>query len=308
MKTFTNIKIIGVDHGYGNIKTANHCFPAGVISSDTEPPIPQDLLVYSGKYYLIGAGHKEFIADKFEDEDYYVLTLAAIAYELKKENLTQASVFIAAGLPLTWIGSQKEHFKEYLLKNKTVDFTFRHTDYHIEIVGADVFPQGYAAIFDKLTDMDGITMMCDIGNGTMNLMKIVNHKPDLKNMFTEKFGTHQCTLAVRESMMKTHHVNIDDAIVTDILRTGTANINEKYLETIISTVKEYTKGIFDRLKARDYDPEAMNLYVTGGGGCLIKNFADIDRVTSNEDICANAKGFEFMAHQKMIRGRYDVLK
>ena len=67
---------------------------------------------------------------------------------------------------------------------------------------------------------------------------------DLKNMFTEKFGTHQCTLAVRESMMRTHHVNIDDAIITDILRTGTASINEKYLETIISTVKEYTKGIF----------------------------------------------------------------
>ena len=142
----------------------------------------------------------------------------------------------------------------------------------------------------------------------MNLMKIVNHKPDLKNMFTEKFGTHQCTLAVRESMMRTHHVNIDDAIITDILCTGTANINEKYLETIISAVKEYTKGIFDRLKARDYDPESMNLYVTGGGGCLIKNFADIDKVTINEDICANAKGFEFMAYQKMIRGRYDVLK
>ena len=308
MKTFTNIKIIGVDHGYGNIKTANHCFPTGVIRSETEPPIPQDLLVFNGRYYLIGAGHKEFIADKFEDEDYYVLTLAAIAYELKKENLTQATVFIAAGLPLTWIGIQKEHFKEYLLKNRTVDFTFRNTDYHIEIIGADVFPQGYAAIFDKLTDMNGITMMCDIGNGTMNLMKIVNHKPDLKNMFTEKFGTHQCTLAVRESMMRTHHVNIDDAIVTDILRTGTASINGKYLETIISTVKEYTKGIFDRLKAREYDPESMNLYVTGGGGCLIKNFADIDRVAINEDICANAKGFEFMAYQKMIRGRYDVLK
>ena len=87
MKTFTNIKIIGVDHGYGNIKTANHCYPAGVISSDTEPPIPQDLLVYNGRYYLIGAGHKEFIADKFEDEDYYVLTLAAIAYELKRKIL-----------------------------------------------------------------------------------------------------------------------------------------------------------------------------------------------------------------------------
>lgn len=30
MKTFNEIKIIGVDHGYGNIKTANHCFKTGI--------------------------------------------------------------------------------------------------------------------------------------------------------------------------------------------------------------------------------------------------------------------------------------
>ena len=30
MKTFGTTKIIGVDHGYGNMKTANHCFPTGI--------------------------------------------------------------------------------------------------------------------------------------------------------------------------------------------------------------------------------------------------------------------------------------
>ena len=29
--------IIGIDHGYGNIKTAHCCFPTGVIISDKEP-------------------------------------------------------------------------------------------------------------------------------------------------------------------------------------------------------------------------------------------------------------------------------
>ena len=39
------------------------------------------------------------------------------------------------------------------------------------------------------------------------------------------------------------------------------------------------------------------LYVVGGGGCLIRNFADFDasRVIINEDICATAKGYEYMA-------------
>lgn len=41
----------------------------------------------------------------------------------------------------------------------------------------------------------------------------------------------------------------------------------------------------------------MKLYVVGGGGCLIRNFADYDanRVIINEDICATAKGYEYMA-------------
>ena len=37
MKNKNGIYIIGVDHGYGNIKTANCCFPTGVENSDTEP-------------------------------------------------------------------------------------------------------------------------------------------------------------------------------------------------------------------------------------------------------------------------------
>ena len=82
MKTLYDYKIIGIDHGYGNMKTANCCFQTGVIESDTEPPFANDLLIWNNKYYSIGVGHKEFTADKFIDEDYYILDIAAIAREL----------------------------------------------------------------------------------------------------------------------------------------------------------------------------------------------------------------------------------
>ena len=111
MKKFNDMYVIGIDHGYGNMKTANCCFPTGVLKSDKEPIFINDLLVWNGRYYSIGAGHKEFTADKFEDEDYYVLTLAAIARELKRERIAEAKVFIAAGLPLTCVSEQKESFK-----------------------------------------------------------------------------------------------------------------------------------------------------------------------------------------------------
>ena len=37
MKKFNETYVIGIDHGYGNMKTANCCFPTGVMKSDTEP-------------------------------------------------------------------------------------------------------------------------------------------------------------------------------------------------------------------------------------------------------------------------------
>ena len=294
MKNFNNTKIIGIDHGYGNMKTANCCFPTGVMKSDTEPVFVSDLLVWNGKYYSIGVGHKEFTADKFNDEDYYVLTLAAIARELRRENITSADVHIAAGLPLTWVSGQKAEFKNYLLQNRNVTFVFRNVEYSVRIVGADIFPQGFAAVADKLNQFTGVSMLCDIGNGTMNLLRIVNKKPDAQNMFTEKYGTYQCSLLIREQMMKLHHASLDDTITTEILKKGTADIDGQYLDTVIKTAKEYTAGILRRLREHEYDPKLMNLYVVGGGGCLIRNFAEYDktRVYIESDICAPAKGYE----------------
>ena len=83
MKKWNDHYILGVDHGYGNIKTANHCFKNGLIVSDTEPLFTSELLIYEGRYYIVGEGHKEFIPDKGKDEDYYILTLAAIAMEYR---------------------------------------------------------------------------------------------------------------------------------------------------------------------------------------------------------------------------------
>ena len=304
MKKMNQTYLIGIDHGYGNMKTANCCFPTGVVKSDTEPTFVSDLLVWNGKYYSVGVGHKEFKADKFKDEDYYVLTLAAIARELWRERITEADIYIAAGLPLTWVSEQKTEFKNYLLQNSEVVFTFREVEYRINIVGAEIYPQGFAAIVNNLPSFTGVTMLCDIGNGTMNLLRIVNKKPDAQRMFTEKYGTHQCALLIREEMMKVHHASLDDAIITEILKKGTTDIDGAYLETVVKTAKQYTAGIFRRLREHEYDPKLMKLYVVGGGGCLIRNFADYDesRVTVNDDICATAKGYERMLEMQLLRG------
>ena len=67
MKELGNTKIIAVDLGYGNIKTANTLTPTTVEASREEPVFGGNILELDGMYYRIGEGHKEFIHNKETD-------------------------------------------------------------------------------------------------------------------------------------------------------------------------------------------------------------------------------------------------
>lgn len=301
-------EIIAIDHGYGNVKTAHCCFKTGVTVYEKEPVFKNNLLEYEGKYYTIGEGHKEFLPRKQNDGDFYLFTLVAVAMELAERGLTEAKVYLAAGLPLTWVSEQKEQFRDYLLQRDHVDFRFRGVDYSVDLIGADIFPQGFSAVADRLHEFKGTNMLCDIGNGTMNVMYINNQKPDGTKCFTEKYGTNQCMLAAKEVLMRKYNVAVDDSVIEEVLRNGKADIADRFLFTITQTARKYVEGIFRSLREHEYHPDLMRLYIVGGGGCLIKNFGvyDKNRVTVNDDICATAKGYEYLARLKLERSGENV--
>ena len=83
-----------------------------------------------------------------------------------------------------------------------------------------------------LSKMNGINLLCDIGNGTMNLLYIVNCEPQAGRMFTEKYGTYQCTLMVREHFLQKTQREIPDAIIEQVIRTGDADILASDLKLI----------------------------------------------------------------------------
>ena len=56
MKRYNNLPVVGIDHGYGNIKTANTVTPTGITKLDAAPTFTKNTLYYDGSYYLIGEG------------------------------------------------------------------------------------------------------------------------------------------------------------------------------------------------------------------------------------------------------------
>ena len=150
------LEVIGIDHGWSMMKTISQVFVTGVKEITTTPALFGDVLEYEGKFYKVGTVRQEVKDTKVEDDSFYLLTLAAVAKELKRRGLAEAKVFLAVGLPLTRFGAEKNDFIKYLTKNKRVSFKYENESYQIEIDDVAVFPQCYAAVVDKIPTMASV--------------------------------------------------------------------------------------------------------------------------------------------------------
>ena len=297
--------ILGVDNGYGNVKTAHRVFPTGIVKCDSEPVLSKEYIEYDGTYYIIGEGHKGFVADKQEDDDTYIMTLAAIAKELEARSLTEARIHLAVGLPLKWIQAQRESFKKYLTGERCVSLKYKKMSYLIEIADCTVMPQGYAAVAENLRDFKGMNLLADIGNGTMNVMYLNNGRPIESKSWTEKLGVNQCFIRIQNHIMNQTGVKLPDEIISQFLQYGEIDVNNKYLNMVKEIAEQYVKEIFEKLRDYEYNEDLMKLYVIGGGAKMVEMFGKYnqDRITFNHYIFANAKGYEYfcymMLRQKM---------
>ena len=194
------------------------------------------------------------------------------------------------GLPLTRVKEQGAGFRSHLLQKPEVEFNFRGATYRVGFSDALVFPQGFAAVTDRMKAFVGINMLADIGNGEvanpeglqvrfadragrienssgaphMNIMKLVDSRVVQSACFTEFYGTHQCTLGIREQMLSRFGKSVEDNLIDAFIRNGKADIDQRYQDAMRQSAMEYVSGIFRRLREHGYDPELMRLYVVGG--------------------------------------------
>ena len=294
--------IIGVDNGYGNMKTARRCFKTALVKYDSAPVLSRDYLEYDGKFYVIGEGHKGFVADKQSDEDNYILTLAAIAKELEargmKNAVNTARVHLAVGLPLKWVQTQRETFRQYLMKNRMVEVRYKSRLYRLEFVGCTVMPQCYSAVAENLKDFKGITLLADIGNGTMNLMYLNNGRPMESKAWTEKLGVFQCYQKIHNLVQDNTGECLMEEVIESFLRTGETDLPEKYAELMKQATVTYTEEIMQKLQDHEFNGELMRVYFMGGGARLVEQFGKYnpERTVFNHDIRANAKGYEYYCY------------
>ena len=213
---------IGIDHGYYAIKTRHCSFPAGLTAYGShEPYTRQGLLEFDGCFFVCGTGRQPIQRDKTINDNYYLLTLAALAQEIRSRGApTECTVRIAAGLPLTSYGRDKPKFRSYLLRpSQPVQFRYEGEEYSITIADVQLFPQGFAALMaepDLLTDEPSLLLM-DIGGWTVDLMRIDNALPVAETAHSLELGMIRCIDEIRERVRQETGLSLTDAQIKQIL-------------------------------------------------------------------------------------------
>ena len=279
--------IIGVDHGYAAMKTAHFSFHTGLVAHEHEPYTLSNVLEYGGKYYVVGSGRQPLQKDKTQTEDYYLLTLTAVAKELAYRNAgTAADIHLAVGLPLTSFGRDKKAFRDYLCRGgKPVSFRYEGQDYVITISKVSLYPQGYAAVLTQGSLLDEPSVIvADIGGWTVDLMRLDNRIPNAATCRSLELGMIRCLDEISEQIRR------------GLGRGDASHVNEDAKKIIYQEAERYTKRLLSAIAESGLDVRAMPAVFLGGGATLLKHHASaadgLCRPIILDDVCLNAKGYE----------------
>lgn len=239
------LEIIGVDHGFSLMKTVSQVFTSGVGEITTEAAISDKLLEYQGKYYQIGGERLTVKPTKVMDENYYILTLAAMVRELERRGMRSADVFLSVGLPLTRFGAEKQDFIRYLSKNKELVFKYEKREYRIRLERVAVFPQCYAAVAERMASFPSKVLVVDIGSWTIDLMPIVDKSPDESRCVTTPKGLITCMRSINEQSVRLLNGEIDESEIQQVMRFGKSNLEDDYEQIMKKEIETFADYVYN---------------------------------------------------------------
>ena len=300
-----NILLCAIDHGFSTIKTPHFIFDNGVEEIGTEATLEAKTMECKDTFYKIGEGRLPMKDTKIEDEDYLLLTYAAIAKEIEFYGLSSEDgirVVVAAGLPFTRFGEEKLSFSNYL-KRGVVTFVYEGKTYFVEIEEVLLYPQCYAAVANILGKLAPNQLIVDIGSKTIDIIHNKNYVPVERECITSPEALINCMANVNKAVFRRKNRYLDESDIQDVMMTGTSNLPKEITEIVQDQLCIFAENVEAQLKENGFDPELMPIVYVGGGATVMKLFGRIRgaNICYQEDVKANAIGYEYLALQKTDR-------
>lgn len=292
--------IIGFDDGYQLGKTSNFVFDNGVHRlGSVESTLKENSLFYDGEYFKVGEGRAALTEDKISDDTAMLRTMAAVAMELRNAGIHKAEIVLAVGLPFSNYGRDKLKLIDYYNRKNRLDFSYEDEDYSVDITKVIVCPQCYSAIASRLGNMKGDYLIVDIGSKTTDVVYVQSGLPvESKSITIEKAMVKWIKEIQREMKVQTGK-DIPEHEVMKIALKEDSNLPAAYAELIRGMLREKIHSLELELAERGYSLDYINIIYVGGGALMARDYAGKYRgyTAYDCDLCANAKGYEFLASQ-----------
>ena len=274
--------IFGIDHGNGNMKGENVCFPCGLVRYVSEPGrfMNEDILEYQGTYYTLSDTKMPFKADKTVDDDYFILTLYALAMEARNKGitLTGKDVVLGVGLPPADYGQQATSFKKYFLDHAKHGISFKMNGKSVNFYLKDVFvsPQNFAAV------------MC------------------FKASLLKKYRTAVLRSEISNAIQQNYGIHLDSSDVEQVLMQEETILDEEIILEIQRMAENWLQRIINKLHTHVTDFRTNPAVFLGGGSLLlrkqIENSPEFKYVEFIDEVRANAIGYEKLTTARLRRG------
>ena len=262
-----DLEIIAIDHGWSMCKTPNDIYISGVSEITTEPAYFDNILEYKGRYFKVGTDRLEVKATKVETPDYYYLTLAGIAKELKLRNKTEARVVLSVGLPASRYGDEKNEFIKYLKQNDEVYFKFEQTKYHIWIDRILVYPQCYAAVVDRIAMFGPKVVVVDIGSWTIDIIPVVNKKPDEAGTDSIQQGIITCMRNINKQCVRQLGEKIDEELIKEYMISHKSSLPDEYIQIMNQEISSFISMVINSLREEKYSLKTTPFVLVENASC-----------------------------------------
>lgn len=299
-----NRLIIGVDTGNRCMKTKNFNFTSGFQKGAFKPVLDCEYIKFNGSYYSLTDSRLPYMEDKTETEDYFVLTLFAIAKELEYRKInvgTAVTLDLAVGLPPAHIGRLKDRFIKYF-KRDFIQFEYKGTLILLKIENVYLYPQGYAAILTHLQEVTKTpkAYIVDIGGYTTDVILLRNGTIDMSfcesfDMGVIEFFNDLKIKLKKEFGRQPDEQQIEQAITKKLRLSKKENITER----INDEARVYSEKMLRNLNEMGVDLVMSKAFFIGGGSLLFKEFIEQSDYVDDEhfvsNVSANAAGYEILA-------------
>jgi plasmid segregation protein ParM len=300
-------KIIAIDHGNSAVKVSRpgaQAIPAGLAPAYG---FSDEIVTYQGKSYALSQRRLPYQRDKSQSDDYFILTLFALARELDG---LEESIILATGLPPAHFKTGKANFETYFMSRSPVLYQYNGCPLRVNIEKVLVFPQAYAAAMTRVAEFQSKprVFVVDVGGMTVDTLLLRHGKPDMAFTLSLEGGVNRLCNDIVNTLSSEMGLRAEQDQVEIALRGEETLFDFAALNLIESFAARFAVHLLADLRERDIDLKTTPSVFIGGGALLLRRYLERSAMVKApvfvENINANAVGYELLA-KAVLRSGHD---